>query len=71
MFRVMMCMECMRVASVPDWLERPICMHAWDGNTPEVWDGNDADGEGRHIEQSPNEKMREPGPRTWSEMIVL
>jgi hypothetical protein len=62
------CPECKRVASVPEWCARPICVHAWDGNTPEVWNGDDTDGEGRPIEWSPNERYRDPGPETWSGM---
>lgn len=69
--RVVRCPECGRVASVPEWCSRPICVHAWDGNTPEVWDGDDSNGEGRPIEQSPNEKYRTPGPDTWTEMVPV
>lgn len=69
--RVMRCPECGRVASVPEWCARPVCVHAWDGCTPEVWDGDNTNGEGRHIEQSPNEEFRSPGPGTWAEMVAL
>lgn len=68
--RIMRCPECGRVSSVAEWVARPICVHAWEGGgTPEIWDGNDANGEGRPIEWSPNEKYRTPGPDTWSEMV--
>jgi hypothetical protein len=67
-FRTMRCPTCKRVASVPDWCSRPICLHSWAGsNTPEIWDGDDVDGEGRSIEESPNEEYRTPG-KHWSEM---
>lgn len=69
--RHLRCPECGRVASVPEWCARPICVHAWDNNTPEVWDGDDRDGEGRPIEWSPNEKFRTPGPDTWAEMVPV
>lgn len=61
------CVECGRVSSVAEWVKRPICVHSWDAGSPEIWDGDD-DGEGRTIEQAPNEKFRTPGPDTWSEM---
>lgn len=61
--RIVKCPSCGRVTSVPDWVIRPICVHAWNGNAPEVWDG--ASG---YIEQSPNESFRTPGPNTWMEM---
>jgi hypothetical protein len=69
--RTLRCPECQRVASVPDWCERPICMHAWDGMTPEVWDGNNTGFDAGTIEKSRLESMRTPGPRTWSEMVEL
>lgn len=68
--RTLICLTCQRVASVPEWCARPICVHAWDGNAPEVWDGDDP-GEGRPIEQAPNEKWRRPGPDTWTAMVEL
>lgn len=64
----MRCPSCGRVSSVAPWYTRPICVHAWDSGTPEIWDGDDTDGDGRAIEQSPNEDWRTPGPRTWTEM---
>lgn len=72
-FRHMRCPECGRVASVASWCRRPICVHAWEGSapTPEVWDGDDVDGDGRAIERSPNEKMRAPGAGTWAEMVAV
>lgn len=69
--RVYECPECGRVASVPEWVARPVCVHAWCSSTPEVWDGDDADGEGRLIELSPHEPFRTPGPNTWTEMVPL
>lgn len=63
------CPECGRVASVPEWCKRPICVHAWDGCAPEIWDGDDTDGEGHPVEQSPTEAWRTPGPRTWTAMV--
>lgn len=65
-FRVLCCPECGRVASVPERCKRPICVHSWDGYTPEIWD---ADAEGDRIEDSPNERYRTPGPDTWTEMV--
>lgn len=62
------CGECGRVSSVAEWVKRPICVHAWDAGSPEIWDGDDVDGEGRTIEQSPNEDYRVPGATTWIEM---
>lgn len=67
----MMCPRCGRVASVPGWCSRPICVHAWNGSSPEVWDGDDVDGEGRRVEDSPEESFRSPGPTTWSEMVPV
>lgn len=64
--RILRCPSCGRVTSVPDWCKRPICVHAWDGYTPEVWDGDE---EGGRIEDVPNEDFRAPGPRTWTEMV--
>jgi len=69
--RIMRCPDCGRVASVSPWCKRPICVHAWDGCTPEVWDGDDTNGEGRPIEWSPNEEYRVPGPQTWTAMEPL
>jgi hypothetical protein len=37
--RTLICPECGRVSSVAEWVERPICVHAWDNGTPEIWDG--------------------------------
>jgi hypothetical protein len=54
---------------VPEWCARPICVHAWDGNAPEIWDGDDDDGQGRPIEHAPNEDYRTPGPDTWTAMV--
>lgn len=68
--KVYRCPECGRVASVAPWVARPICVHSWSDGTPEVWDGDDDNGEGRAIEQAPNEKFRTPGPDTWTEMVV-
>jgi hypothetical protein len=68
---VLFCPECGRVASVPEWCSRPICVHAWDGNAPEIWDGDDTDGNGRAIEQAPHEPGRTPGPDTWTAMVPL
>lgn len=67
--KTLKCPECDRVASVPEWCSRPICVHAWDGLSPEIWDGDDRDGEGHPIEWAPNEKYRVPGPDTWAEMV--
>lgn len=69
--RTLRCPDCGRVASVPEWCQRPVCVHAWDGMAPEIWDGNDTNGEGRRLEDSPNPGFREPGPTTWSEMVPL
>jgi hypothetical protein len=71
--RIVYCPECRRVASVPEWCSRPICVHAWDGCTPEVWDGDDCgpDEGPRRIEDSPNEAWRTPGPKTWAEMVAF
>lgn len=68
--RVFICPQCGRIASVA-WAERPICMHSNDGiaGTPEIWDGNNTDGNGRKIEESPNEKFRVSGAGTWAQMI--
>ena len=66
--RVFVCQECNRIASVPDWCSRPICVHAWENCTPEIWDGDDVDGEGRLIEESPEPRFRTPGPHSWTEM---
>jgi hypothetical protein len=66
--RIMGCPECGRVASVPDWCARPICVHAWVDSAPEVWDGDDTNGEGRPIERAPHEPYRTPGPNTWTAM---
>ena len=67
--RHMRCPECGRIASVPDRCKRPICVHAWTGSAPEIWDGDDTNGEGRTVEQSPNEPFRSPGPKTWAAMV--
>lgn len=69
--RVFMCPLCGRVSSVAEYCTRPICVHSWEGNAgcPEVWDGDNVDGEGRGIEQSPQESFRSPGPHTWAEMV--
>lgn len=64
--RVMRCPECGRVASVPEWCKRPICVHAWNGYAPEIWDGDE---HGDRIEDSPNVDYRTPGPSTWAEMV--
>lgn len=69
--RHMRCPECGRVASVAEWCSRPICVHAWVSNVPEVWDGDNVEGEGGPIEQSPSEAYRSPGPRTWMAMVVV
>lgn len=65
----MRCPECGRVASVAPWVKRPICLHTFAANVPEVWDGDDHDGEGHPIEWAPNPVYRKPGPRTWTEMV--
>lgn len=72
-FRTMQCPECHRVSSVAPWCGRPICVHSWEGNAghPEIWDGDNADGEGRRIEDSPHEPFRTPGPKTWTEMFEV
>lgn len=57
------------MASVPEWCARPICVHKWDGYVPEIWDGDDTNGVGRKIEQSPDESYRIPGPNTWAQMM--
>jgi hypothetical protein len=67
--RILRCPECGRVASVPDYCARPICVHADEPYAPEVWDGDDENG--RPIEQSPNEEWRTPGPSTWAEMVPV
>lgn len=70
--RILMCPECERVASIGDgYNARPICVHsdAGGGGAPEIWDGDDVDGEGRTIEMSPAEVYRTPGPNSWSEMV--
>jgi hypothetical protein len=67
--KVVMCPECGRVASTPEWCIRPICVHGWEGCVPEVWDGDDTNGSGRPIEHSPNEAFRMPGPNTWTAMV--
>jgi hypothetical protein len=66
--RVMRCPDCGLVSSVAPWCVRPICVHAWDGMTPEIWDGDSANHDGSPIEQAPNVGMRTPGPKTWTEM---
>lgn len=66
--RVMVCLSCGRVASVPAGLDRPICLHSWEVVSPEVWDGNNTDGEGRRIEEG---GMPNPGPATWNNMVEL
>jgi hypothetical protein len=66
--RHMRCPECGRVSSVPEWVARPICVHAWLDCGPEIWNGDDSDGDGHSIEVSASEKWREPGPGTWTEM---
>ena len=67
--RGFICPQCGRIASVVEDCKRPICLHAWEGNVPEVWDGDNTNGLGRKIEESPNEKMRGPGPTTWAQML--
>ena len=67
--RVMICPDCGRVASVAPWCARPICVHSWDGCTPEIWDGNESTSDGLPIERAPNEEMRTPGPSTWTTML--
>lgn len=67
--RVVRCPSCGRVASVPEWCARPICVHAWDGYAPEVWDGDDHDG--RRVEDSPYEPFRTAGPNTWMTMLPV
>lgn len=69
--RTLECPECQRVASVAPWVARPICVHAWGSKAPEVWDGDDVDGSGRRIEESPERRWRSPGPATWAEMVPL
>lgn len=64
------CPKCGRMTSVPEWCTRPICVHAWDGNTPEIWDGDNTDGEGRTIEESLDKTFRVPGTDTWAQMIT-
>lgn len=68
---VMRCPECGRVASVPEWCKRPICVHAWDGCGPEIWDGDDSGADGGPVETSPNKEWRSPGPATWTAMEPL
>jgi hypothetical protein len=69
--RRMECPECGRVATVPPWCKRPICVHDWTGNAPEIWDGDDVDGRGGYypIEASQNADWRTPGPNTWALMV--
>jgi hypothetical protein len=69
--KVMRCPECGRVASVPGWCARPICVHAWEGCSPEIWDGDDPHGRGRPIEASDTEAYRVPGPHTWAAMVEI
>lgn len=69
--RLYRCPECGAVASVAPWCKRPICVHSWDYNKPEIWDGDDVDGNGRSIEESPNRTWRTPGLKTWTEMLPL
>lgn len=69
--RTFRCPLCGRISSVAEGIARPICVHAWDGGTPEIWDGDDTDGEGRTIEESPNKDYRTPGPNTWAEMELF
>lgn len=69
--RQMECPECGRVSSVAPWLTRPICVHSWASGVPEIWDGDDVNGEGRPIECSPNENYRVPGPDTWAVMVPV
>lgn len=69
--RHLRCPECGRIASVPEWCSRPICVHAWAGCAPEIWDGDDRDGEGHPIEWSPNEAFRSSGPETWTAMVPV
>jgi hypothetical protein len=64
---IYVCPECGRVASVPAWVERPICVHAWDGASPEIWDG----GGDERPEDAVNEKYRTPGPDTWADMVPV
>lgn len=61
--RVMRCPECGRIASVAEWIGRPLCVHSWESGTPEIWDGDDPP-----IENAVNEAWRSPGPNTWTEM---
>lgn len=69
--RTLECPECHRVASVADHCKRPICVHNGASNGPEIWDGDDVDGEGRRIEDSPEPRWRTPGPTTWAEMVPV
>jgi hypothetical protein len=66
--RTMRCPECRRVASVPSWCTRPICVHAWGGCAPEIWNRDDPDVK---LEQSPDPHWREPGPETWVTMVEV
>lgn len=68
--RTLRCPRCGRVASVAPWCARPICVHAWENVAPEIWDGDDSDGNGSKIEDSPNEAYRTPGD-TWEEMLPV
>lgn len=68
---VMLCPECGRIASVAGWCKRAICVHAWAGCAPEVWDGDDTDGEGRRVEESLNPTFRLPSSDTWTAMVAL
>jgi hypothetical protein len=65
--RHMRCPDCGRVASVPDWCSRPICVHTWTGCAPEIWDADDTGANGGPIELAPNEEYRSPG-KWWAHM---
>lgn len=67
----MRCPECGIIASIAPWCARPVCVHSWDGNEPEIWDGDDVGWDARRIEDSPNPTYRTPGPETWAEMVPL
>jgi hypothetical protein len=61
--RVVRCPDCGRVTSVPEWCKKPVCVHDWEGNTPEVWD-DAADPMSESVEPS----WRQPGEH-WSYMV--
>jgi len=66
----MRCPVCGAIATVAEYIKRPICVHVVDLG-PEIWDADDTDGEGRRIEESPNEVYRTPGPASWGLMVPL